>query len=114
MRTVRTPFLATRPATPRDYLSAGAVLMVVLGLGGAIAPIAAETAGPDIEVMSGCYIAFVVCCAMISFLLYGQWRAGRHAAIGFLSIAFGFCASMYFAFWLEFPGLVHDRGLFHV
>jgi diguanylate cyclase (GGDEF)-like protein len=114
VRTVRTPFLATRPATPRDYLSAGAVLMILLGIGGTIAPIGWQVAGPDIDVMSGCYIASVVCMAMISFLLYGQWRAGRHAAIGFLSVAFGFCAAMYFAFWLEYPGLINDDGFFHV
>lgn len=90
------------------------VLMVLLGIGGAIAPIASQVAGPDIDVMSGCYIASVVCMAMVSFLLYGQWRAGRHSAIGFLAIAFGFCAAMYLAFWLEYPGLVNDAGFLHV
>jgi diguanylate cyclase (GGDEF)-like protein len=114
VRTSRTPFLATRPASPRDYLGAGAVLLVILGIGGAIAPYASQIGGPNIDVMSGCYIAAVVCLAMVSFLLYGQWRAGRHAAIGFLAIAFGFCAAMYFGFWLEYPALINDNGFFHV
>jgi len=114
VRTSRTPFLATRPASPRDYLGAGAVLLVILGIGGAIAPAAGQVAGPDIDVMSGCCVAVVVCLAMVSFLLYGQWRAGRHAAIGFLAIAFGFCASMYLAFWLEYPDLVSAHGFFHI
>ena len=87
--------------------------MILLAIGGAIAPIAAQVAGPDIDVMSGCYIASVVFMAMSSFLLYGQWRAGRHSAIGFLAIAFAFCAAMYLAFWLEYPGLVKDSGFFN-
>ena len=99
-----------RQATPRDYLGAAAVLLMLLGICGALAPIADQLAGPDIDVMSACLIASVVCQAGLAFLLYGQWRAGRHGAIGFLAIAFAYSALMYALFWLEYPELVSARG----
>ena len=114
MRTSRTPFLATRPASSRDYFGAAAVLLVVLGICGAVAPIAGDLAGPDIDVMSACVIASIVCQAGIAFLLYGQFRAGRHAAIGFLAIAFAFSAVMFAGFWMEYPDMVSARGLFPI
>lgn len=111
MRPSRTPFLATRPASPRDYLGAASVILIVLGICGAIAPVGNDVPGIDNDLMDATLIASIVCQAGIAFLLYGQWRASRHSAIGFLSIAFAFSALMYATFWAEYPEIVSARGL---
>ncbi|MBV8582572.1 MAG: hypothetical protein JO241_01145, partial [Candidatus Eremiobacteraeota bacterium] len=82
MRAPRTPFLATRPASPRDYLGAGAVLLLVLVIAGAVAPYAWLTQGDREEVISAAQVASIVFELMTALLLYGQWRAGRHPSIG--------------------------------
>src|SRR5271166_2568270 len=102
MRGMRTPFLATRPAVQRDYVSAAIPLVVVVGLAALIAPIASKPSGAATGVMSACYAAACFLQGITAFLLYGQWRAGRHAPIGFLAIAFGFSALMQLAFWIEY------------
>ncbi|MBV8600488.1 MAG: GGDEF domain-containing protein [Candidatus Eremiobacteraeota bacterium] len=114
MRTARTPFLATRPATPRDLLSAAAVTLGIVTIAGAIAPFATIQAGTDTGFMSGAYMASIVAQGMIAFLLYGQYRAGRHSSVGFLAIAFGLSAFMLAAFWLEYPSVIRQDGVFPI
>jgi len=111
MRTPRTPFLATRPATPRDYLGAGALLLLVLIIAGAVAPYAPERAANQEAILTACQVAAVAFQLMTALLLYGQWRAGRHASIGFLAVAFAFSALTTLLFVLEVPGGITPGGV---
>lgn len=111
MRAPRTPFLATRPATPRDYLAAGAVLLLVLIIAGAVAPYAPQHPANEEQVLSAVQVAAIVFQLMTALLLYGQWRAGRHASIGFLAIAFAYSALLSTIFLLELPDSVTRRGV---
>ena len=108
---MRTPFLATRPATQRDYVSAAIPLAIVVGLAAYAAPSGATIAGADTDFMSACFGAASFLQGITAYLLYGQWRAGRHAPIGFLAIAFGFSAIMQLGFWIEYPGTIAEHGL---
>ncbi|MBV8424797.1 MAG: diguanylate cyclase, partial [Candidatus Eremiobacteraeota bacterium] len=112
MRAPRTPFLATRPASPRDYLGAGAVLLLVLVIAGALAPYAWLTQGDREEVISAAQVASIVFELMTALLLYGQWRAGRHPSIGFLAATFTYSALFTTIFLLELPGGVTRNGVF--
>jgi len=110
MRAPRTPFLATRPATPRDYFGAGAVLLLVLIIAGAVAPYAPFHAPDQESILSACQVAAVAFQLMTAMLLYGQWRAGRHASIGFLAVAFAFSALTTTIFLLEIPNAITQNG----
>jgi diguanylate cyclase (GGDEF)-like protein len=114
MRTPRTPFLATRPASPRDYLGAGSVFFVVLGIAGAIAPYAAAKVDLSDDVIGFCQVGAIAFQLTTALLLYGQWRAGRHASTGFLGVAFAYSAIMTLIFVIEYPDLVTSHGLIPV
>ncbi|MGH7716667.1 MAG: sensor domain-containing diguanylate cyclase [Vulcanimicrobiaceae bacterium] len=114
MRTPRTPFLATRPASPRDYLGAGSVFSIVLVIAGATAPFAPAKVDLSDDVIGICLVAAVAFQLTTSLLLYGQWRAGRHPSTGFLAIAFAYSAIMTLIFLIEYPDLVTSHGLIPV
>ena len=111
MRTPRTPFLATRPASPRDYLGAGSVFFIVLVIAGAIAPYAAIKTGISDDVIGFCQVASIAFQLTTALLLYGQWRSGRHPSTGFLAVAFAYSAIMTTIFVVEYPTLVTANGL---
>ena len=114
MRAPRTPFLATRPASPRDYLGAGSVFFLVLVIAGAIAPYAPAQTGIRDDVIGFCQVASIAFQLTTALLLYGQWRAGRHPSTGFLAIAFAFSAIMTLIFVVEYPDLVTSGGVIPV
>ena len=111
MRTSRTPFLATRPASPRDYLGAGSVFFIVLVIAGAIAPLAPAKVDLSDTVIGCCLVAAIAFQLTTSLLLYGQWRAGRHPSTGFLAVTFAYSAIMILIFALEYPELLTSAGL---
>lgn len=112
MRAPRTPFLATRPATPRDYLGALGVLLLVLIIAGAVAPYATMQQADQEEIISAAQVAAIVFQLMTALLLYGQWRAGRHPSIGFLAAGFTYCALMTTLFQVEVPNGITQSGVF--
>ncbi|HTX02348.1 MAG TPA: sensor domain-containing diguanylate cyclase [Candidatus Acidoferrales bacterium] len=114
MRTPRTPFLATRPASPRDYLGAGSVFFVVLVIAAAIAPYAPTQTGIRDDVVGFCQVASIAFQLTTALLLYGQWRAGRHPSTGFLAIAFAYSAILTLLFVIEYPNLVTTGGIIPV
>jgi len=114
MRTPRTPFLATRPASPRDYLGAGCVFFIVLVIAGAIAPYAPFKVGIQDDVTGFCQVASIAFQLTTALLLYGQWRAGRHPSTGFLAVAFAYSAIMTLIFLVEYPNLVTVGGVIPV
>ena len=111
MRAPRTPFLATRPASPRDYLGAGAVFFVVLVIAATIAPYAPYKVDISDDVIGFCQVGSIAFQLTTALLLYGQWRAGRHTSTGFLAIAFAYSAVMTLLFVVEYPNLVTSGGV---
>jgi diguanylate cyclase (GGDEF)-like protein len=111
MRTPRTPFLATRPAAPRDYLSAGAILLLLLAVAGAIAPFAGLLPRLQEQALGTVYVGSMVLQLVITAILYGQWRAARHVSTGMLAVAFAYSTALLFIFMLEYPKGVTPNGL---
>jgi diguanylate cyclase (GGDEF)-like protein len=111
VRAPRTPFLATRPASPRDYFGGGAVFLAMLIIAGAVAPYAPASVLLNDNVLGLCQIAAISFQLTTAMLLYGQWRAGKHPSTGFLAIAFAFCALTTLLFVLELPNFIAPHGV---
>ena len=112
MRTPRTPFLATRPAASRDYLSAGAVLLLMLGVAASVAPFASLSPSLQETALGTVYIASTTLQFVTTAILYGQWRAGRHVSTGILAVAFAYSTALMLVFLVEYPRGLTASGLF--